>query len=215
MRRALILALVVAVAAFAFVQMKNKDDDDGADTSIVASLKEGDLKAALITAEDFPEVGYAELPTSETDAGLAELFPEDKCDDALEAVEPDIAVSTGFRSPNGTVTIVQSVERVPGGGAALPGIFDTFKFECRLVRMPDGQVTIGPLRFGALTDNTQSAQVLIDRGGAIRETDIVVAYQGDLVSTIVMSGERPTDKGVLDEIVREAVGKLAREAQGL
>jgi hypothetical protein len=113
------------------------------------------------------------------------------------------------------VTVAQSVARIPGGGAALPSTFNTFKFECRLVRMPDGQVTVGELSFGSLTDDTQSAMVLIDRGGAIRETDVVLVYQGDLVSTVVVSGERPTDKGLLDNVVREAVGRLSKLAQGL
>jgi hypothetical protein len=179
-------------------------------------LAEKDLRRALVTADDFPDHDFTLQPATKPDKD-SQLFPDDSCDDKISVIDADLAAHAGFLSPSGDVTLDHVVELYSGRGGALADAFVTFLSECKLVRLPDGQVTVGPLDFGSLTDtgDSQSAQILIDKGGVLAEVDFVLLYKGDLVSTLVLSGPRPTNKGLLDSLARDALGKLGALEQGV
>jgi hypothetical protein len=60
-----------------------------------------------------------------------------------------------------------------------------------------------------LSDNTLAIQIEIEpTTGSIKERDIIVMRSGDLLSVIRLDGSRPSDKVLLDTVVRLALGRL-------
>jgi hypothetical protein len=166
------------------------------------------LTSALLTEEDVPDT-FA--PVAEPTPVNAELIPEHECDDAIANLDPEESASVDFSS--GTVLLSNSVSWFPGGGAAVEDVFRDIAEDCEAVVADDEGVAIrtGPLDFGALSDDTLALQIEIEPTtgtGAIEERDVIVMRDGDLVSIIRLTGPRPSDKELLDSVVRTALGNL-------
>jgi hypothetical protein len=180
-------------------------------------LKGSDMAKALVRANDFPDKDFKRDDAGASAVSDEELFPDDSCDDKVTAVKADVSAKAAFVAPSGLTYLTHTVKLYKDGKVnQVVDAYNTFLAECRLVRVPGGQVTVGPLRLGSLTaDNVQTAQILFDKGGALTEADLVVLYSGDLVSTLTLVGPRPTPRSVLDALVRDALGKLEALAEGV
>ena len=62
-----------------------------------------------------------------------------------------------------------------------------------------------PLDFGVLSDDTLALKVEAELAdGTIEERDLILMREGDLVSVVRLTGPRPSDKELLDSVVRVA-----------
>lgn len=169
------------------------------------------LSDALITADDLPS-GFTE---AEADTTIAtEIVPEHECDDRLADLEPEEAVSSDFAGSG--VTLSSSVAYFPGAGAAVEQVIRDIAADCGAVVVADEGLAIrtGPLDFGVLSDDSLPIRVEVEpNSGPIEERDLVMLRQGDLVHFIRLTGPRPSDKSLLDTVVREAIGRLGRAHQ--
>ena len=166
------------------------------------------LSDALITVDDLPN-GFTEGSGDTTIS--TEIVPEHDCDDRLSELEPEEAVSSDFAGSG--VTLSSSVAWFPGGGAAVEQLIRDIAADCRAVVVSDQGLAIrtGPLDFGVLSDNSLPIRVELEpNSGPIEERDLVMLRQDDLVHFIRLSGPRPSDKSLLDAVVREAIGRLGR-----
>jgi hypothetical protein len=164
------------------------------------------LTEALLTAED---LGGAFTAADEGTPISTEPLPEHQCDDAigdLESREEATAAFTGTGS-----TLSSTVAWLPGGGGATEQAFLEALEDCASVVAPDDGLAIRTKRldFGVLSDDTLALQIEVEpTAGNIEERDVIVLRSGDLVSVIRLTGPRPSDKVLLDEIVRLALGRL-------
>jgi hypothetical protein len=161
---------------------------------------------ALLTVEDLPE-GWA--VSDEATPIATEVLPEHPCDDALADLEPEVDTSTDFTGPGGTLS--SGVAHFPGQGAAAEQLVRDIAEDCAAVVATDSGVSVrtSPLDFGVLSDDTLALRFEIEpQTGAITERDLIVIRRGDLVSTIRLDGPRPSDKALLDSVVRVAIGRL-------
>jgi hypothetical protein len=201
---------VVVACALALVACSS----DGGTTEAKAPLTKADVRKALITADDFPDHDYTAGPAAPSGQVL-DFFDDDSCDDEVAAMKSDLDAKASFVSAGGSVTLVHAVDSYPGQGQAVRDAFARFVNDCKLVRTASGQITVGPLALGALVDDTQSAQILVDNGGVFTETAVVLASNSDLTSVVVLQGQRPLNRTVLDSVVRDAIGKLGALAEGV
>jgi hypothetical protein len=201
---------VVVACALALVACSS----DSGTTDAKAPLTKADLRKALLTTDDFPEHDYTAGATAPSGQVL-DFFADDNCDDEIAGMKSALDAKASFVSAGGSVTLVHAVDQYPGQGDAVRATFNRFVEACKLVRTATGQITVGPLAIGVLANDTQSAQILVDNGGVFTETAVVFASNGDLFSTILLQGQRPLDRAVLDSVVRDAIGKLGALAEGV
>ena len=164
------------------------------------------LAGALLTAEDLPG-GYQAAPTST--AVATEVVPEHECDDALGDLDPREQAAADFS--NGTSRLSMSVAWYPGGGSAVERLHRDVRERCEAVVASDEGVSLrtGPLDFGVLSDDTLPIQFEVEpTSGPIEERDLILIRDGDLIATLRLTGPRPSDKELLDSIVRIAIGRL-------
>lgn len=169
------------------------------------------LTDALITVDDLPS-GWAEADGDTTIA--TELVPEHECDDRLGELEPEEAVSADFAGSG--VTLSSSVAWFPGAGGAVEQLIRDIAADCSSVVVADEGLAIrtGALDFGVLSDDSLPIRVEVEpNSGPIEERDLVVLRQGDLVHFIRLTGPRPSNKSLLDTVVRDAIGRLGRAHQ--
>jgi hypothetical protein len=164
------------------------------------------LVAALLTVEDLNESFTA---AAEGTPVNAELIPEHECDDAIKDLEPEEVATADFTS--GTVVLNNTIAWFPGNGGAVERIFQELAEDCEavVVAAEDLSLLTEPLRLGVVSDDmlalTIEAQLA---NGTIEERNLVLMREGDLLSFVRLSGPRPSDKVLLDEIVRVALGRL-------
>ena len=78
----------------------------------------------------------------------------------------------------------------------------------------DISVRTAALDFGVLSDDTLALKFELELpNGPIEERDLIIMREGDLVSIVRLNGPRPSDKELLDSVVRVAIGRLGRLAE--
>jgi hypothetical protein len=165
------------------------------------------IVAAVLTADDLPD-SFATVDGPGTPIN-AEAVPEHDCDDGLTKLEPKEQASTDFTS--GDVRLTSTVAWFPGQGAAVDQVMRDLAANCAQVVIADQGLAIraAGLDFGVLTDNTLAVRIEVEpSAGAITERDLILLREGDLVHLIRLTGPRPSDKAVLDQAVRAAMGPL-------
>ena len=168
------------------------------------------LATALLTTDDLPSDFEA---AAESTPVANQVVPEHECDDALDDLEPKREAAADFS--NGTSRLSISVAWYPGGGGAVERLYRDVGNRCSQVVVSDQGLSLrtGPLDFGVLSDDTLPLRFEVEPdAGAIEERDLIVIRNGDLVATIRLDGPRPSDKVLLDSVVRTSIGRLGRVA---
>jgi len=169
-------------------------------------ITEERLSEALLTLDD---LGDAYTPAAEGTPISTEALPEHDCDDAIADLEPKEEVTADFTGAGSTLS--STVAWLPGGGGAAERTFLDVLEDCASVVAPDQGLAMRTRRldFGVLSDNTLALQIEVEpTTGTIAERDIIVMRSGNLLSVIRLTGPRPSDKVLLDEVVRLALGRL-------
>lgn len=146
----------------------------------------GELRAALISLEDLP-VGWSELPGAGDDSDVG----PDAC--GLNSLDPQPRASAeaNFRRASTGPFLLHAVEAYASGQAAV--LFDVLRMAYESCRSPidiqDGfdqiTLTISPLSFPQLGDETIAVRVLFESYLTPFEADLVAIRRGDLVSAVV------------------------------
>jgi hypothetical protein len=141
------------------------------------------------------------------------MVPEHGCDDPLKKLDPKETVTTDFS--NGKDRLSSTVAWFPGQGSAVEQVYRGVADDCAAVVASDAGLSLrtGRLDFGVLSKDTLAlAFELEPESGPIEERDLIVIRNGDLVSTVRLSGPRPSDKVLLDQVVRIEIGRLGHLA---
>lgn len=165
------------------------------------------LAGAVLTVDDLPS-GFTAVDGPGTPIS-EEAVPEHECDDRLKDLEPELAASTDFNREG--VVLTSTVAWFPGQGGAAEQVFRDVADDCSQVVVAEQGLAIraGALDFGVLSDNTVPIRIEVEPdSGAITERDLIVAREGDLIHLIRLTGPRPSDKALLDQAVRAALGPL-------
>lgn len=166
------------------------------------------LEGALIELDDLPDgFAAADAPAATI---ASEVIPEHACDDRLTDLAPEREASATFVREGRTLT--STVAWFPGQGSAVGDLLADVSEDCRQVVIDDLGLAIrtGPLDFGVLSDNTLPMRVEVEaRTGPIEERDVILVREGDLVHVVRLTGPRPSDKELLDAVVRLAIGRLS------
>lgn len=168
------------------------------------------LAAALLTIDDLPDTFTA---ADEATPVNAEIVPEHECDDAIANLEPKEVAAADF---TGTGTRLSStVAWFPGAGEAVDQLYRDVAEECEQIVTAEGtSLRASALDFGVLSDDTLALKFELEpTAGPIEERDIIIIREGDLVGTVRLTGPRPSDKALLDSVVRTAIGRLALLAE--
>jgi len=169
------------------------------------------VEAALLTADDLPAsfTAAAEATTIDT-----EIIPEHACDDAIADLDPEESASADFTGSGTRLT--STVAWFPGGGEAVDNLFRTVASSCAAVVVSEDDLSVraGALDFGVLSDDTLAIQFDLEpTTGPIEERDLIIIREGDLLSVVRLTGPRPSNKELLDSVVRVAIGRLGGLAQ--
>ena len=168
------------------------------------------LATALLTTDDLPSDFEA---AAESTPVANQVVPEHECDDALDDLEPKREAAADFS--NGTSRLSITVAWYPGGGGAVERLYRDVGNRCSQVVVSDQGLSLrtAPLDFGVLSDDTLPLRFEVEpESGSIEERDLIVIRNGDLVATIRLDGPRPSDKVLLDSVVRTSIGRLGRVA---
>jgi len=170
------------------------------------------VTAALLTVDDLPDGTFT---AAEEGTSIAtDLVPEHECDDAIADLAPEASATADFTSPDTRLT--STVAWFPGGGDAVDQLYRQVAEACAEVVIPDTDVSLRTrgLNFGVLSDDTLALQMELEpSSGPIEERDLIVMRYGDLISLVRLTGPRPSDKDLLDAVVRVALGRLGLLAQ--
>lgn len=164
------------------------------------------LAEAALTPADLPD-GFTQAAGSPL---ATEVVTEHSCDDALVDLAPKLEHTVAFT--DGTSTLSAAVAFLPGNGGAVTQTLVDVAEDCSQVVVADAGLAVrtGALDFGVLTDDTTSVRFEIEPAtGAITERDLVLVRAGDLVHLIRLDGPRPSDKSLLDQVVRVAIDRLS------
>lgn len=168
------------------------------------------LTAALITEDDLPDTYAA---AAEGTAVSAELIPEHECDDAIKDLEPEEVATADFTTS--TTLLTNTIAWFPGGGGTVDTLFRNVAEDCAEVVVADEDLALrtAALDFGVLSDDTLALKIEAElANGTIEERDLILIREGDLVSLVRLTGPRPSDKELLDSVVRVAIGNLGQLA---
>lgn len=167
------------------------------------------VTAALLTAADVP--GYT--AAAEGTPIDTEMVSEHACDDAIADLEPEETATADF---TGTGTrLTSTVAWFPGGGGAVDHLYRDVAEDCEEVVVTTEEISVrtSELDFGVLSDDTLALKFELELPtGAIEERDLIIMRQGNLVSLVRLTGPRPSNKELLDSVVRVALGRLGRLA---
>jgi len=169
------------------------------------------VSAALITADDLPDTFTAADPGTPINA---EVIDQHKCDDAITDLDPKVEATADFTGSGTRLT--HTVAWFPGGGAAVERLYRKVAEDCAAVVVADQGLSLitSSLDFGVLSNDTIPLKFDLERAdGTIEERDLIIRRQGDLVSVVRLIGPRPSDKVILDRVVRTAIGRLGFLAQ--
>lgn len=164
------------------------------------------LVAALLTVDDLNDSFTA---AAEGTAVNAELIPEHECDDAIKDLEPEVVATADFTS--GAVVLNNTVAWFPDNGPAVEQVYEDLAEDCEAVVVAEEDLDLltTELRLGVVSDEMLALAIeaqLAD--GTIEERNLVLMREGDLLSFVRFSGPRPSDKVLLDRVVRVALGRL-------
>jgi hypothetical protein len=209
MRRATLRAVVIVVGA----GLLASGCDTGREVTEPEPVPITDkrLTAALITEDDLPDTYSA---VAEGTPISTELIPEHECDDALKDLEPEEAASADFTTD--TTLLTNTIAWFPGGGSSVDSLVREVAEDCAavVVAAEDLALRTEALDFGVLSDDTLALKVEAELAdGTIEERDLILMRQGDLISIIRLTGPRPSDKELLDSVVRVALGNLGALAE--
>lgn len=168
------------------------------------------LAAALITEDDVPD-SYTAAP--EGTSIDTELIPEHECDDALKDLEPEEVATADFTTS--TTLLTNTIAWFPGGGGNVDTLIRDVAEDCAAVVVADQDLALrtSALDFGVLSNDTLALKVEAElANGTIEERDLILIREGDLVSIVRLTGPRPSDKELLDSVVRVAIGNLGQLA---
>jgi hypothetical protein len=168
------------------------------------------LTAALITEDDLPDT-YTAAP--EGTPVNAEIIAEDECDDAIKDLEPEEVATADFTTP--TTLLTNTIAWFPGNGGNVEQLIRDIASDCAAVVVAEQALSLrtSALDFGVLSDDTLAVKVEAELAdGTIEERDVILMRQGDLVSLVRLTGPRPSDKELLDSVVRVAIGNLGQLA---
>jgi hypothetical protein len=163
------------------------------------------LAEVLPTEEDLP-TGFTEHDGTPI---ATEVLTEHGCDDALADLAPKLEESVGFSGPG--VELTSTAAYFPGQGGAVAQLLLDVGAACAQVVVADAGISVrtGPVAFGVLSDNTTSVRFEIEpTSGPIVERDLVLIVDGDLVNLIRLDGPRPSNKGLIDQVVRVSLDRL-------
>lgn len=194
--------LVVAMAAVAGGCRTDREITEPEPVPVTAKR----LAAALLDVED---VAGTFADAEDATPIATELIPEHECDDAISDLEPEEEASVDFTA--GGVRLSSTVAYFPGRGGAVDQLYRDLAEDCEAVVVPseDLDLRTEPLDFGVLSDDTLALKVEAElASGAIEERDLILMREGDLVSLVRLTGPRPSDKELLDRVVRVAIGRL-------
>jgi hypothetical protein len=164
------------------------------------------LTAALITEDDLPDP-YTAAP--EGTQITAEIIPEHECDDAILDLEPEEVATADFTTP--TTLLTNTIAWFPGRGGNVEQLIRDIAEDCAAVVVAEQALSLrtSALDFGVLSDDTLALKVEAELAdGTIEERDVILIREGDLVSLVRLTGPRPSDKELLDSVVRVAIGNL-------
>lgn len=168
------------------------------------------LTAALITEDDLPAPYTAAPEGTPVDA---EIIPEAECDDAIQDLDPEEVATADFTTP--TTLLTNTIAWFPGGGGNVEALIRDIADNCAAVVVAEQDLTLrtAALDFGVLSDDTLALKVEAELAdGTIEERDVILIREGDLVSLVRLTGPRPSDKELLDSVVRVAIGNLGQLA---
>jgi hypothetical protein len=166
------------------------------------------LTAALLTEDDLSASFTA---AAKGTAINAEPIPEHRCDDAITELEAKESVSADFTADG--MVLSNAVAWFPGGGGAVDQLFRDIAEDCASVVVADQDLSVltTGLRFGVLSDDTVALQFEVrPTVGPSEERDLILIREGDLVSVVRLTGPRPSDKVLLDSVVRTSIGRLGQ-----
>jgi hypothetical protein len=169
------------------------------------------VEAALLTADDLPASFTAADDATPIDT---EVVPEHECDDAIADLDPKESASADFTSSD--MRLTSTVAWFPGGGGAVDNLYRTVAAACAEAVVPEDGLSVRArgLDFGVLSDDTLALEFEVEpASGAIQERDLIIMREGDLLSIVRLTGPRPSDKVLLDAVVRVAIGRLGFLAQ--
>jgi hypothetical protein len=169
------------------------------------------VDAALLTIDDLPDSFTAAAEATPVDA---EIVTQHECDDAIADLDPQEVASADFTG-SGTV-LTSTVAWFPGGGSAVDELFRDVAEDCEEVvaAAEDLSVRTDALDFGVLSDDTLAIRFELEPlTGPIEERDLIIMREGDLLSIVRLTGPRPSNKQLLDSVVRIAVGRLSLLAE--
>lgn len=164
------------------------------------------LTAALITEDDLPDT-YTEAP--EGTPIDAEIIPEHECDDAILDLEPEEVATVDFTTS--ATLLTNTIAWFPGKGGAVEQLIRDIAEDCAAVVVAEQELALrtAALDFGVLSDDTLALKIEAELAdGTIEERDVILIRDGDLVSLVRLTGPRPSDKELLDSVVRVAIGNL-------
>jgi hypothetical protein len=165
------------------------------------------LTDALITIDDLPDTFTPAEPGTPVNAAIID---EHKCDDAMADLDPKLEATADFTGSGTRLTT--TVAWFPGKGAAVEEVFRNVADDCSAVVVADKGLSLitKPLDFGVLSKDTLPVQFMLElSNGTIEERDLIIRREGDLFSVIRLIGPRPSDKVLLDQVVRLEIGRLA------
>ena len=171
------------------------------------------LTEALLTEDD---VGSPYVVAGEATPISSDILPEHDCDDALKDLEPKEEAAIDFTGTGLGTRLNNAIAYFPGRGSSVGEVYREVAEDCEAVVVDDAGLSIKTesLDFGVLSDDTLAFQFLVEaEDGSIEERDLIVIRIDDLVSIIRLDGPRPSDKELLDSVVRVAIGNLGLVAE--
>ena len=169
------------------------------------------VTAALLTIDDLPDTFTAAEPATSI---VTDLVPEHDCDDAIANLDPEQVATADFTGSGTRLT--STVAYFPGQGGAVDQLYRDVAGSCAevVITAADLSLRTRGLDFGVLSDDTLALQLELEPAtGPIEERDLILMREGDLISLVRLTGPRPSDKDLLDAMVRIAIGRLGFLAQ--
>lgn len=164
------------------------------------------VAAALLTVDDLPDSFTAAAEGTPIDT---EVIVQHECDDAIADLEPKQTATTDFTGSGTRLTT--TVAWFPNRGGAVDRLYRDAAKDCAEVVVVEEGLSLrtSALDYGVLSDDTLALKFELELAtGSIEERDLIIMRQGDLVSIVRLTGPRPSNKELLDAVVRVAIGRL-------
>lgn len=197
------LGLAAALALIAAGCSTNREVTEPEPVPVTAAI----LETNVLTAADLP-TGWAAADGADPTIA-ADVVANHDCDEPVTTLDPNKAASGAFTAPGTELT--STVAWFPGQGRAAEQAYRDMAEDCRAVVLAEQGLSVrtSALDFGVLSDDVLAIRIEVEpTTGPITERDVIVLRRGDLLQVIRLSGPRPSDKALLDSVVRTALGRL-------